>query len=393
MNSRERLAIAMGLGTADRVPLMCQIATGHYFLHSGVSPQDIWFTSEGFAEALVRLCRRYRFDGILVNLPGRDPEWTRHLDRVERIDKTLEFIWNNGDRTTLPSDDLPHYRSPQRIIPTLEEIDPERLFYVEPWDLTGIKYPFTWSFEKEERPHDDFFPPYHLDTIRAVRQKVSAEVSVHGEVFSPWSQFLEFLGYEQALMGIMDDPGKVSACLESLTEGAICLGIGLAQSGADAVLISSAFAGGGFISRAHYQEFVLPYERELIRRLRESTPIPVYTHTCGEIGDRLDLMLATGTNGIDTLDPPPLGTVDLAEAKKALKGKAFIKGNIDPVGVLLAGPPEVIEKDVEYRLRIGKPEGGYILSTACSVAPATPPGHLEMLATLVDSFGVYQLSE
>lgn len=39
---------------------------------------------------------------------------------------------------------------------------------------------------------------------------------------------------------------------------------------------------------------------------------PIYTHTCGAIGDRLNLMKETGTDGIVTLDQPPPGTVDLA---------------------------------------------------------------------------------
>ncbi|MCB0291164.1 MAG: hypothetical protein KDH97_12980, partial [Calditrichaeota bacterium] len=111
--------------------------------------------------------------------------------------------------------------------------------------------------------------------------------------------------------------------------------------------------------------------------------VPVYTHTCGSIGDRLDLMLETGTNGIDTLDPPPLGTVDLEEAKRFLNGKAFIKGNIDPVNTLLDGDPESIRKDVQWRLAVGSPGGGYILSTACSVAPHTAPEHISILAESV----------
>ena len=57
----------------DRVPVMCQLSVGHYLLNTHVTPVDLWFTSEGFAEALVTLQRRYRFDGILINLLGTDP--------------------------------------------------------------------------------------------------------------------------------------------------------------------------------------------------------------------------------------------------------------------------------------------------------------------------------
>ncbi len=190
-------------------------------------------------------------------------------------------------------------------------------------------------------------------------------------------------------MAILDDPDKARACLERLTEGAIDLAKKQAIQGVDAILISSAFAGAGLISKQHYQEFVLPYEKKIIQEVKKEYSIPIYTHTCGSIGDRLDLMVATGTNGIDTLDPPPLGTVELEEAKKILSGKTFIKGNIDPVNTLLNGTPDQIKEDVKWRIGVGKPGGGYILSSACSVAPSTPPENIELLSQLAEKFGKY----
>lgn len=381
----------MKMKEPDRVPVMCQISIGHYFLHSGVNAMDIWYSAEGFAEALVNLQRRYDFDGILVNLPGRDPNYEKEIDRIDRREGENIVRWKNGNYTVVPAADNPHYymKDGSRYFPTFQEIQPEELFYVEPWDITDITYPYTWGFEKEARPFDEFFPPYHSDVIKEVKAKVGDAVSVHSEIFSPWSQFMELLNYENALMAIIDDPEKSQACLERLTEGAIDLGKRQAACGIDAILISSAFAGAGLISRKHYEDFVLPYEQRIVKEIHKEFPIPVYTHTCGSIGDRLDLMMATGTNGIDTLDPPPLGTVDLEEAKRVLGGKTFIKGNIDPVHTLLFGSLSEVKEDVQKRLFVGMPGGGYILSSACSVAPQTPPENVEILVPLAKEFGKY----
>ncbi|MDQ7051727.1 MAG: uroporphyrinogen decarboxylase family protein [candidate division KSB1 bacterium] len=81
--------------------------------------------------------------------------------------------------------------------------------------------------------------------------------------------------------------------------------------------------------------------------------------------------------------------MELDKAKQQLAGRAFIKGNIDPVNTLLMGTPESIAEDVRWRIEVGKPGGGYILSSACSVAPRTPPEHLKMLADLAETYGRY----
>lgn len=261
MNSRKRVNDAMNLQFPDRVPVMCQLSLGHYFLHSKkVNPIDIWYTTEGFATALVELQKRYRFDGILVNLPGRDPDYENHIDHLEEKDNQTIIHWQDGSYTEFSHDDVPHYyqQDGNRYFPTFDELDPDKLFYIEPWDLTDINYPYKWGFEKEPRSKTNFFPDYHMDSIRKTRKLAGDDISIHSEVFSPWSQFLELLNYENALLAILDDPEKAKDCLEQLTSGAIALGKLQAAEEIDAILISSAFAGAGLISRQHYQEFVLP---------------------------------------------------------------------------------------------------------------------------------------
>jgi hypothetical protein len=393
MNSRERVAIAMDLAEPDRVPVFCQLAIGHYFLNADDSATDIWFRSDAFADALVQLQRRYRFDGILVNLPGRDPDFERYIERIEEAADGTVVRWKNGCFTRVPPDDNPHYLKPDgsSYSPAIGDVDPDELWYVEPWDLTGITYPYSWGFEAGPRPFDDFFPPYHLAAIMAVKARVGNDVSVHSEIFSPFSQFLELLDYEGALSALVRDPGKVHACLERLTLGATDLAERQAAAGADAILISSAFAGAGLISRGYYSEFVLPYERTIIGTVKSRhVGIKIYTHTCGAIGDRLDLMLETGTDGIDTLDPPPLGTVELEDAVPQLRGKAFIKGNIDAVDALLFGDEEKVRAAVLRRLDAAMEGGGYILSTACSVPPRARPELIDYMSEVAIENGSYQ---
>jgi uroporphyrinogen decarboxylase len=189
-------------------------------------------------------------------------------------------------------------------------------------------------------------------------------------------------------MALLTDRAKVHALLDRLTTASVTWAVAQARHGVDAVLISSAFAGGSLISPAMYREFVLPYERRVTEAVK-ATGVPVYTHTCGKIGDRLELLAETGTMGIDTLDPPPLGNVELAEAKRRIGEKLFIKGNLNSVALLAYKTKQEVIAEATRCLRVGQPGGGYILSTACSVAPRVEPWKLELLVPLAEEMGSY----
>ncbi len=377
----------------DRVPVMCQLALGHYFLNARGDAIDIWHDSDAFADALVTLQRRYRFDGMLVNLPGRDPAWRDAIGSIEDRPKDRVIHWRSGYCTIVPADDNPRVcldATGRRPEVPFGLVDPGALFYVEPHDLSGVTYPYCWGFDSQPAvPGEHFFPTWHWRTLQRVRS-LAPDLSVHGEVFSPFSQLLELVGCSEGLAGMMLQPAKVKACLARLAEGAIALGRGHFAAGADAVLVSSAYAGARFLSRGHYATFVLPYERALIQGLKQAYPDgPVYTHTCGAIGDRLDLMEATGTDGVDTLDPPPLGTTELAAAKRSLGDRVFIKGNVNPVATVLNGDAEACYRDACDRVAIAKPGGGYILSTACSVPPHAAPENVLALTRAAEDTGWY----
>jgi uroporphyrinogen-III decarboxylase len=100
-------------------------------------------------------------------------------------------------------------------------------------------------------------------------------------------------------------------------------------------------------------------------------------------------MAATGIQGIECMDPPPLGNTTLQDAKARVGRKLFLKGNLDSVNVLLRCTPEELDAYVRQTLATGMPGGGFILSSACSVAPHVPPWVLERLVPLADTYGRY----
>lgn len=372
---------------------MCQLALGHYFLNTAYKPTQIWFDSETFAKALVELQRKYEFDGILINLPGRPANWQSYLKSQKTVDGTEYLYWKSGLETIAPANDNPHtYMAGQGALPradykTVDLADPAT--YRIPGYVWNIWHaPSLWDIrEGADLAEAASYPAWFTATLRKV-QELAPDVSVHPEVFSPFTNLLELFGYEQSLFALLDEPKKCHETLAIFTKQALAQIEVYAACKPDAILLSSAFAGAGFISRQMYKEFVSPYEDQLYKAIN-GHGIKSYVHTCGAIGDRLDLMAETVIDGIDTLDPPPLGTVNFEEAKAKFGSRFFFKGNLDAVNEMLNADDATFEEAVKNRLRIGKPGSGYILSSACSVAPHVRPERLKKLVELSKQFGKY----
>jgi hypothetical protein len=367
----------MDLEEPDRVPVMCQMSIGHMILQTGFSPVELWYSLDVFSEALLHLRRLYQFDGILISLHGHSPDWEKNIKRIEKKENEEIVTWKNDDKTVFPKDDLPrHYPYQVRSPPLISDIEPDKI----PDNLDDIPVSQGLNFRLD--------PDHTFDIFGIIHNRAGAEYSIHGEVTSPFDYFLNLLGFKQALMGLLQNPLKCKEILQRFADGVKRLAIEMTGQRVDAIKISSPYAGQGFISPEFYQQFVLPYESQIAQAVR-SRGIHVYLHTCGAIDDRLEMMVESGISGLECLDPPPLGNVELADAKKRVGQNVFIKGNIDPVNTLLYGNKEAIKDDAEFRLRVGKPGGGYILSTACSIAPHTKREDIEILAQVAEEKGYY----
>ncbi|MFA5866204.1 MAG: uroporphyrinogen decarboxylase family protein [Phycisphaerae bacterium] len=343
----------------DRTPVMCQMTLGHIYKNAGIDPVEYWYTSEGAAEGFIRLAERYKFDGILVNIGGLDPEVKHQISRVTATDNGHSVTWKDGRRTFIPPDEYPRDLDSDRTNRNIS-IDEFSTQVIQDWAQTPV-------------------PTYYLDILNYVKERKGADLSIHGEVGTAFEILLNFLGsYESGLIALMDDPDKCLDLMTIINQKVITLARVQCQKGIDALKLSSPFAGAGFISRAWYEKFVLPFEGEVISTVHREFGIPCYIHTCGAIGDRMDLMVRTGTDGLECLDPPPLGTVDLEAAVRQIGDKVFIKGNLDSVNELTR-PKNEVWKIARERIRIGRNAKGYILSSACSISPKVPPENIETL--------------
>lgn len=377
MNPKDRMKKAMDLEVPDRVPVMCQMSIGHMLLQLGVSPSEFWLSGELFAEGLLKLREIYDFDGILISLHGHSPSWKSKVSKIKAEENEEVVFWKNGDKTVFTYDDLPkHYPHKTISLPSISEFDVESL--PEEIDFIPVSQGLEFCIDLEHK----------YDIFDLICERAGDRYSIHGEITSPFDYFLNLFGTEWAMINLVEHPSKSKEILQRFTGAVKKIAVDQAKRKLDAIKISSPYAGAGFISARFYSEFILPYEGQIARAVR-TCGVHVYTHTCGAIDDRLEMMVEAGISGLECLDPPPLGNVRLIEAKKRVGSNVFIKGNIDPVNVLLLGNEETVRKDAEYRISAGKSGGGYILSTACSIAPHTRRENIQLLARVANDVGRY----
>lgn len=371
MTPKERIKLAMELKPVDRIPFMCQMSIGHMLMQLNVSPLEFWLDKDVFKKGLVELREQYEFDGILVSLYGHDSDWRSKIESIEKTDEFESVKFKNGDKIFCPYNDLPYYELAN---------PPEQLSLSE---VTEDQLPDEIDYFPVSQDLPFYIHAEHKFDILEELLKEEENYSIHGEITSPFDYYLDLIGHQEALMGIIDSPDKVKLIMNHFTKGLVKLAEDMCDTGIDAIKISSPFAGSSFISPDDYKEFVFPYEKEIVRAIR-CKGTHVYIHTCGAINDRLELIFDTGVSGIECLDPAPLGDVDLSDAKERIGSRGFIKGNVDSVNSLLNGTEEEIIEDTKKRIEIASKNNGFILSTACSIAPAVKKENIQLLKKVID---------
>lgn len=379
--SRSRLAAAMRLEHPDRVPVMCQPSVGFVLKQMPeLDPIDLWHNHDGaLARGLCEISRRFGFDGVLIPAVGVAPLDESQVERIDRANAEGPIVYfRNGDFCVYCRNDLPRYthaKPPEREIAAFDHVAmAAKLSYLPP--STRLRMPMAEGTKGR------------VAELTQARQIIGPDVSLHGALYAPEDYLIDLLGADGAMESLLTEPERCRALLQQFALAVAEHAREQIAAGVDALNFSAPWSGQNFISPGLYRDLIAPAQALVVAAAREAG-VPCYCHTCGAIGDRLEAIVEVGFAGLECLDPPPLGNVELADAVRRIGGRAFIKGNIDPVHVLLLGTPELIRRDVIRRLEIGMAAPGFILSTACAIAPDTPAAHVALLRELVESHGRY----
>ncbi len=141
-------------------------------------------------------------------------------------------------------------------------------------------------------------------------------------------------------------------------------------------------------SPAQFREMFLPLIKENVELVHSYGAYVDYFDD-GKVTAVLEDLADAGVDIVETLAPPPMGDVDLGSAKQRIGQRVCLKGHIDQVNLICFGKPEQIRQAVREALEVAKPGGGFIIGTADSIRPESPPENIKAYFEAAYEFGKY----
>ena len=141
-------------------------------------------------------------------------------------------------------------------------------------------------------------------------------------------------------------------------------------------------------SPAHFRDLFLPAIRANVELIHSYGAFVDY-YDDGKMSLVLEDLADAGVDIAETLAPPPLGDVDLADAKRRVGDRVCLKGGIDQVNLICFGDPEQVRAGVRQAMNAAKAGGGFILGTSDSIRPESPDENIRAFFDAAHELGPY----
>ena len=177
-----------------------------------------------------------------------------------------------------------------------------------------------------------------------------------------WQDAAVLFGIQELIMATFDDPAWVHEFLETLKQRKLFTIASMKGAELDIIELGGGDASSTVISPQIFEEFVAPYDAELIAEAHRVGQKVVY-HTCGGMMPLLELIADMGTDAMETFTPPSLGgDTNLAEAKARIGDRVCMIGAFDQWRFFQGCTPEDTRRAVRSCFEQAGQGGGLILS-------------------------------
>jgi len=359
MTSRERLLAAVRGEMPDRVPVSCYELNAYH-------PEHFENREPSYARLMAAIAELG--DEMLMTHTGGLP------NAAERIE-TQRWTDEQGSQFTRQA-----WHTPKGALTRLLRDDPglHTTWQIEHWCKDG---------EDLERVLSVPFEAGQVDRGFLLRQQ--EELGQKGvlliSIADPLCHAAELFSMADYTVFAFSEPERFRYLLDVLFEQIrVELRQTLATGIRDCVfrVVGAEYAAPPYLPPGLFEKYVVPYDREMNRAIRESGNWP-RLHCHGKIRNVLDLIAATEPAGLDPCEPPNQGDIELDEIKRRIGGRVCLMGNVELRDLEGCTPPQV-RQIVKRRMEQGKAGGRYVLMpTAAPInVPLSPRTEANYLAYL-----------
>jgi len=226
--------------------------------------------------------------------------------------------------------------------------------------LAGLKVPDPLG---GGRMHD------RVQAAALFREKVGGERLIEGWIEGPCAEAADLRGINNLMLDFYDDPPFVRDLFAFIVEMELRFAKAQVDAGVDLMGVGDAAAS--LVGPHVYEEFVWPYEKQLVDGLR-AMGTKVRLHICGNTRSILAGMGRLGCEIVDLDYPSPL-----SEGRTAMGPNQVLLGNINPVKVLRDGTPASVTDAIAECHRQAGPR--YLVGAGCEVPRETAHDNLRAL--------------
>ena len=335
MTTEQRVLTALGLGRPDRVPVFI-------YLNPYV---EAWHTTDPSYAELLEACEEYAdviydwgFPSGFFHTAAQVETETRDLGdgRVEHIRHTPA-----GPLSTIGKADWRGGGTLKRWVAQPEDVEPLLSIPYVPQqpDLSGF-------FETRQRLEG-----------KCVAQVTFADPICIAGLVDEAAMAIWTIEHRDLLRRMLD-----AAFDRILAELKYCL-----ENGVGPVYYFNGpeYALPPLMSPADFEEFVVQYDTRLFELVHSYPDTYVIVHSHGKVSKFLKRFAAMGLDGLNVLEPPPVGDTVLADAKSRIGDRVCLIGNIQYDDLARKSEDE-IERLVADAIAQGAASGGFILSPCAS---------------------------
>jgi uroporphyrinogen decarboxylase len=198
------------------------------------------------------------------------------------------------------------------------------------------------------------------------------------------------MGFEHLMAAFGEEPELVRGLVDLSVTTNLELAKEAAQRGADFVFTGDDYAATErpFVSPRMFREFLAPPLKRVMTGFKE-LGLFVIKHTDGNILPILDMIVDSGFDALDPIDP--IAGLDIGEMKRRHGHRLALKGNVDCAHTLTRGTEKQVVEETLSVIRQAAAGGGLIVSSSNSIHSGVKPGNYLAMWNAIRTYGRYPI--